>query len=92
MQLKYHREPIAGERFSVTASDYAGTAILQIYIGQKLVGERECADPPCHEMVVVPKGTRGTILRVVVETSSGEREELELQITGQSRPALEAGG
>ena len=92
MQLKYDREPIAGERFNFTASGFAGTAILQTYIGQKLVGESGCDDPPCHEMVLVPKGTRGAILRVVVETSLGEREELELQITGQSQPALEAGG
>ena len=46
-----------------------------------LVLQHDCDDPPCHEMAMIPPGTRGSTLRVIATDSVGNSQEIEYQIT-----------
>ena len=91
MTLEYEREPIVGELFAVTARGFLGTARVQLFIGQRLLAEWECPDPPCHEAVLIPLGTEGRILRVIALDRRGREEELELTIRERQDKVLMAG-
>lgn len=91
MVLKHSLEAVVGRPFSVTASGFSGRARLEIFIGGKLVRRKECPDPPCHEMVVIPKGTRGKTITLRAVSTKGEEEEREFVIAGEDEQYLTAG-
>jgi hypothetical protein len=91
MILEYEREPIVGEPFAVTARGFEGTARMRLFIGQRLLAEVECPDPPCHEVVLIPEGTKGRMLRVIATDQEGQEEELELTIRESGGRTLTAG-
>jgi hypothetical protein len=91
MKIHAPREPIVGERFEVTVVDFSQPLFLSIHIGSKRVSFKECDDPPCHEMLAVPAGTKGAILTVIAQDAAGDRETLELFIREMDRGVLTAG-
>jgi hypothetical protein len=72
--------PYAGEPFAFTIRDAHERVTVQCYVDRHLVFNDECPDPPCHEVVTIPRGTRGSMLRIVATTARGARVEQELKI------------
>jgi hypothetical protein len=91
MILEYDREPIVGEPFRVTARGFAGTARIRLFLGQKVLADVECPDPPCHEVVTIPIGAKGMTLRVVATDQEGQEEEIRLTIRESGGRTLTAG-
>lgn len=80
MTLEYERDPVVGDRFTVTALGFDGPARLRLFIDDRLLADRECPDPPCHEAILIPVGSGGHRLRVVASDRRGSEEELTLTI------------
>ena len=67
--------PYAGERFLFSVAGATGKTKIEVYIDSARVLEEECPDPPCHEIVRVPVGTRGSVLRILAKDSLGNTTE-----------------
>jgi hypothetical protein len=72
--------PYAGKLFRFTVAGATGKTRIEAYIDTARVLERECPDPPCHEMVRVPVGTRGSVLRIVAKDLLGDTIERQFRI------------
>lgn len=71
MVLNVPKPPLAGSNFSVQLDGYTGAAKLAVYVaGQRLL-EKDCPDPPCHEMVFLTRDLAGRELKVI-GTAMGE--------------------
>jgi hypothetical protein len=76
MRIHFAREPIAGHDFEFELLDTEGEASLQLYIGDVLVLEAKCPDPPCQERVPVPLEAGGDTLLIRVEDLREATEHL----------------
>jgi hypothetical protein len=85
MEMRDEGLPYAGERFRFTI--LGGTPVIRIkaYIDSKQVLSTDCPDPPCHEVVQIPAGTRGAILRIVATDRLGSKFEQEYVIAEADR-------
>ena len=57
--------------------------------------QHDCDDPPCHEMIMIPPGTRGATLRVIATDSIGNTESFEHKVVDTDAGAsgmMTAGG
>jgi hypothetical protein len=64
MRIAFASEPRGGRDFEFEVADAGADAHVQLYIGDNLVMEARCPDPPCHERVFVPLEAVGNMLRV----------------------------
>jgi hypothetical protein len=67
--------PYAGQRFRFVVAGAIGRTTIEAYVDTRRVLEAECPDPPCHEVVLVPVSTRGSVLRLIATDSLGNRIE-----------------
>lgn len=72
--------PYAGERFRFTVARATGKTRIVVYVDTAPILDEECPDPPCHEIVQIPVGTRGSVLRIVATDVSGNTTEREFTI------------
>ena len=83
MKLEYKGPAIEAQPFNITASEFSGNIALEVYVGLRLISQKDCDDPPCHEMFIIPKATAGEMLRVVTWDIAGNEQKLELPIVSQ---------
>ena len=91
MEIQYDDSPVAGEMFRVRIASYRGRATVAVYVGGNLLKEKECPDPPCHARVAIPLNARGSTLTVHAQSSSGEKETLQIKVIGRGHATLTAG-
>lgn len=75
MDIESAYEPFAGEGFHFTVSGGVKPVRIRVYIDRVQVLDDDCPDPPCHEMVLVPHGTRGSELWVIATDALGTMTE-----------------
>lgn len=95
MDIESRHPPMAGQSFNFTVEGGIGISNIKVYVDSKLVHQHDCDDPPCHEMAIIPPGTRGATLRIIAIDSVGNRKELEYQIADSDAGAsgmMEMGG
>jgi hypothetical protein len=80
MEIETKDQPLAGERFRFSVSHAPGANIL-VFVDTLKIFEGDCPDPPCHESVFVPEGTRGSTLRIVAKSTAGKIIEREFNIS-----------
>lgn len=73
--------PYAGEPFRFTVADAPGKTKIDVYVNTAHIFKGECPDPPCHETVWIPVGTRGSVLRIMAKDFLGNTIEREFNIT-----------
>lgn len=67
--------PYAGEKFEFTIKGDKKPTSLEAYIDRRQILSTDCPDPPCHEMLIVPQGTRGADLLIVARDADGNSVE-----------------
>ena len=80
MTLNYEDLPVAGHRCRVVADKFVGTVRLSVFIDDRQISQKECPDPPCHEVIEIPLGSEGRDLEVIAEDDTGHHERLKLRI------------
>ena len=91
MKLEHKGPAVAAQLFSVTASEFSGSIAIKIYVGSRLISQRDCPDPPCHEIVMIPEAAAGEMLRVVTWDATGQQKKLELPVVHQSQTRMPVG-
>lgn len=89
MEIQNVNEAYAGGQFYFTVLGADGPTQISAYISGQLIGEFECPDPPCHEMLALPTWGFGASLEVRAEDSSGQVATKTFSISG---PTGTAGG
>jgi hypothetical protein len=80
MEITNEAHPHAGEKFHFSVSGGIGITRIEVHVDSTRIFEKDCADPPCHEMVQIPSGTKGAVLRIVVKDSAGKTSVMELTV------------
>jgi hypothetical protein len=75
MEIKAMNQPLAGRQFRFLVAGGTRPTRIQVYIDQSQVASKDCDDPPCHEIVWIPPGTRGSEVRIVASNLLGSTEE-----------------
>jgi hypothetical protein len=75
MKIENRNFPMAGESFRFEITGATGKTRVEAHIDRKPIFVHDCPDPPCHETILVPPGTRGAELRLVAIDSTGNRAE-----------------
>lgn len=75
MEIEELGLPYAGERFHFTVTQGTGLTNIEVYIDRKELLSKDCPDPPCHEMILVPPGTKGADLWIIARDTHGNTEE-----------------
>lgn len=91
MEIEHTPEAIAAESFAVTVRDFLGPLDLEIWIGQKRLTRKRCPDPPCHERIIIPRGTKGAVLTILARDAAGTEERVELVIDERAENFMTAG-
>lgn len=91
MILETEGEPVAGSPFRIVAREFVGAGKIEVYLRDRLVLSKECADPPCFDHYAVPPRTGGATLFVIAKDSAGQTEELEFTIREISEGRMTAG-
>ncbi|HWX85137.1 MAG TPA: hypothetical protein VNZ48_16185 [Xanthobacteraceae bacterium] len=81
MDIEFSHSPIAGKTFHFTIRHATGKAKIKAFIDTSQVFDGECPDPPCHEQIFIPGGTRGSLLRIIATLADGNTIEREINIT-----------
>jgi hypothetical protein len=76
MRIHYAHGPIAGQDFEFELHETEGEASVRLFIGDRLVLEATCPDPPCHERVLVPLDAGGDTLLIRAEDMREATEHL----------------
>lgn len=71
MDINNLNEAFAGGQFHFVVSDGARPIHIEVYVDGAPLMHEDCDDPPCHEMVFIPSGTRGAELWVVARDADG---------------------
>ncbi len=75
MDIRAMSGPFAGEQFRFHVSGTLPPTRIVVYIDQAVVLSKDCDDPPCHETVSIPPGTKGSEVRIIASDPTGLREE-----------------
>lgn len=81
MEIELKQLPIAGQTVNVSVDGGIGITSINVFVDSMLVLQHDCDDPPCHEMVEIPAGTRGSTLKIITTDSVGNSESAEYQIS-----------
>jgi hypothetical protein len=79
MDLETSEFPVAGANFAITLKAFRGKAHIEVYVNDQLTVERDCDDPPCHEVIFLTRDLAGRTLRVLA-TAEGQSEDKVLTI------------
>ena len=74
MYIDHQRDPVAGQTFTFTLVEAQPPVELVYYVGNRPYGEETCEEAPCELVVMVPAGTDGEFLRLVVQDAAGSEE------------------
>ena len=77
MDIEPKHPPMAGQSFHFSVAGGIGITRIEVFVDSSLVHQHDCDDPPCHEMAMIPPGTRGATLRVIATDSVGNIKEFE---------------
>jgi hypothetical protein len=80
MRIDAQAYPLAGDTFRFSVQNAAEGANLQVFVDSLKIFDGDCLDPPCHEEVRVPDGTRGSMLRIIATAANGTVVEREFEI------------
>lgn len=80
MDIKTSQLPMAEQSFNFSVDGGHGITNIQVFVDSKLIRQYDCDDPPCHETVMIPPGTRGATLRIIATDSIGKRQEFVSQV------------
>ncbi len=80
MEIEVFSQPVAGEGFNFRVTGGTRPTHIEVYIDRRLVLDTECTDPPCHEMVFIPRGTRGAELWIIARDIFGSIEQQKFAI------------
>lgn len=95
MDIEARQPPMAGQSFNFSVDGGLGISNIKVFVDLKLVHQHDCDDPPCHEMVMIPPGTRGATLRIIAMDSVGNKKEFTSQVGDSESGAsgmMEMGG
>ena len=67
MRIAFASAPRGGRDFEFEVHEAGKDAHIWLYIGDNLVMEAQCPDPPCHERIFVPLEAVGNTLLVRAE-------------------------
>ena len=76
MRIAFASAPKAGRDFEFDVIETSGEGRVRLYIGDDLMMEAQCPDPPCHERVFVPLGAAGNTLLVRAEDMQEANEHV----------------
>ena len=79
MNIEIPGAPIAGASFYVILQGYRSNGHIAIYIEGDLALEKDCDDPPCHEVIFLTRNLAGRTLRVLAR-GDGETKEMTFTI------------
>lgn len=95
MELNAQGLPMAGQSFYFNVEGGIGKTTINVFVDSKLILQHDCDDPPCHEMAMIPPGTRGATLRVIATDSVGNTQTFEYKVVDSDAGAsgtMTAGG
>ncbi len=75
MEIEGLSNAYAGTHFHFRVSGGARPTRIDVYIDQIMVLSKDCDDPPCHEMIFIPNGVRGSQVRVTARDAHGNVEQ-----------------
>lgn len=88
MRIEAEDNPTAGARYKFTVLEAIGGAGIKVFVDQLEILDEDCPDPPCHEIITIPEGTRGATLRIIARDRVGNVTEREFEI---AEPYSESG-
>lgn len=80
MQIEELGPPYAGELFRFTVTGGTRPTHIEVYIDRRQILSTDCPDPPCHEIIVVPPGTRGADLWIIARDAHGNTEQIRFTV------------
>lgn len=80
MKIENSDQPYPGRPFRFRVSGGTRPTRIKVYIGHKEILDKDCPDPPCHEMITIPPNARGTELLIVAEDLLGNIEQAKFEI------------
>lgn len=95
MDIEATQVPMAGDSFNFSVDGGLGSRNIKVFVDLNQIYEQDCDDPPCHEMVMIPPGTRGATLRIIATDSIGNKKEFTSQVGDSGSGAsgtMEMGG
>jgi hypothetical protein len=72
MDIRHRGEPITNRLFEFQIYGGAKPVNIKVFIGDRLVLNGDCADPPCHESLTVPEYAVNSMLQIIAKDSLGE--------------------
>jgi hypothetical protein len=86
MRIAFASAPKAGRDFEFDVIETGDEGRVQLYIGDDLMMETTCPDPPCHERVFVPLEAAGNTLLVRAEDAQEANEHVFAIDTAELEP------
>ena len=80
MEIDGLSEPVAGKEFNFRVTGDARPLRIEILIGRVRVMESECPDPPCHEMVLIPRQAGGAEILIIARDRLGNVEQRKFRV------------
>jgi len=81
VDIKSIQLPMAGQPFRFAVKGGVGKTEIRVFVDSKLVHQHDCDDPPCHELAMIPPGTRGATLKIIAIDSIGNKKQYEFQVS-----------
>ena len=83
MQVSYSYPPIPGRKFTFTVTA-AGPGTVRVFLRDKRLAEWRCKDPPCHEVILIPKNALGQVLAFTYQHLSGQIDRFEIPVSSDA--------
>jgi hypothetical protein len=80
MDIEGFNDPHAGELFHFVVTGGTRPTHIEVYIDRAQVLSKDCADPPCHEMIAIPVGAKGSEVLVIARDALGNVEQHRFEV------------
>lgn len=89
MNITYKGKPVPGQRIEARVSGFKGSAHIQVHVGEALIFEGDCDDPPCHEFIKIPDDSLGLVRITASGLAGTERLEIPIEREEEMGPPRE---
>src|SRR5437879_3145640 len=90
MKIRY-LYPRAEQEFRLELDDFRGFVLWQISLPDKVLSQGQCSDPPCHELIYLPREAEDRPLEVALsrhdlDTGKTDQRLLTLLVKNHNEP------
>lgn len=82
MKISTEGPPLAGMPFRLRVSETDAEVRVVVKVGRIRLRDLHCPDPPCHDLISIPKGVIGKVLSIKAINMEGTKATKHILIRG----------